>query len=215
MRHTRIAVASALIGLAFGGRVGAQALTPVPLPAPQLDGGKPLMEALRLRSTSRAFASDALPQQTLSNLLWAANGVNRPDGKRTAPSAHDWREIDIVVLLPAGAYVYDAPRNALLPLVARDLRPLGAVQDFAKTAPVTLVFVADLARMTQGSREEKEQLAYADAAFVSQNVYLYCASEGLATGVRAWVSRAALAKALELRENRLVLLAQSVGYPKQ
>jgi nitroreductase len=194
--------------------LAAQALAPIALPAPQKGGGKPLMQALALRATSRAFAPDPLAAQALSNLLWAAWGVNRPDGRRTAPSAHNWQEVEVVALLPAGAYTYDASGHVLKPLVAGDLRPLGGLQDFVKDAPLTLVFVADLAKM-EGSRQERELMAYADAAFISQNVYLSCASEGLATGVRAWVDRPALGKALKLREGQLVVMAQSVGYPKK
>ena len=184
------------------------------LPAPQTEGGKPLMQALKLRATARAFAPDPLPPQTLANLLWAAWGINRPqEGKRTAPSARNWQEIDVVVLNATGAYLYDAAGNALKPLAAGDLRALAGTQDFVKDAPVTLVLVADTARMQGGP--DTQPYAYADAAFVSQNVYLFCASEGLATGVRASVDRPALARALKLRESQLVVFAQSVGFPRK
>jgi nitroreductase len=193
---------------------GAEDLAPVALPAPQTEGGKPLMQALRLRATARTFAPDPLPPQTLANLLWAAWGVNRPkDGKRTAPSTRNWQEVDVVVLTGTGAYVYDAAGNALKPLVAGDHRALAGTQEFVKDAPVTLVLVADTARMQGGP--DTRALAYADAAFISQNVYLFCASEGLATGVRASVDRPALAKALALRDSQLVVFAQSVGFPKR
>jgi nitroreductase len=189
-------------------------LSPVTLPAPQTDGGAPLMQALKHRATSRVFAPEPLPPQTLSNLLWAAFGVNRPaEGMRTAPSAHNRQEIDVVVLLPAGAYVYDAKAHALRPLVPGDVRPLGGTQDFVKEAPVTLVFVADTSRMGEGS--DTREMAWADAGFISQNVYLFCASEGLATGVRASIDRPALAKALALGDDQLILLAQSVGFPRK
>jgi nitroreductase len=189
-------------------------LSPITLPPPQTDGGVPLMQALKLRATSRAFAPGPLPPQTLSNLLWAAFGVNRPaQGMRTAPSAHNRQEIDVVVLLPTGAYVYDAKAHALQPLAPGDLRALGGTQDFVKDAPVTLVFVADASRMGDGA--DAREMAWADAGFVSQNVYLFCASEGLATGVRASIDRAALAKALALRDDQLVLLAQCVGFPRK
>ena len=202
--------------LATASVAAAQVLQPVVLPAPQTEGGLPLMQALKLRATSRAFASDPLPPQTLANLLWAADGVNRPqEGKRTAPSAHNWQEIDVVVLTATGAYVYDAAGNRLVPLASGDLRALGGVQDFVKDAPVTLVFVADTARMKGVAAADAQPLAYADAAFVSQNVYLFCASSGLATGVRAMVDRAALAGALKLRDSQTIALAQSVGYPKK
>jgi nitroreductase len=188
-------------------------LAPITLPPPQTTGGKPLMEALKLRSTSRAFAPDPLPPQTVSNLLWAAWGVNRSDGKRTAPSARNWQEIDVVVVLPQGAYVYDAAGNVLKPLVTGDLRALTGEQEFVKDAPLTLVYVADTGRMKGAQAEQVQPWAWADAAFISQNVYLFCASEGLATVVRASVDRLALAKALKLPEHKKVVLAQTVGYP--
>ncbi len=185
------------------------------LPPPQTDGGKPLMQALALRATSRAFAPDPIPAQTLSNLLWAAWGINRKaDGKRTAPSARNWQETTVVALTAAGAYAYDAAANTLVPLVAGDLRALGGVQEFVKDAPLTLVFVADTTRIT-GDPAEQRAMAWADTAFISENVYLFCASEGLATGVRAMVDRPALAKALKLRDTQLVTFAQSVGFPKK
>ena len=153
----------------------AQALAPVTLPAPQTDGGKPLMQALKLRATARAFAPDPLPPQTLANLLWAAWGINRPqEGKRTAPSARNWQEMDVVVVNATGAYLYDAKGNALKPIVAGDLRALTGMQDFVKEAPVTLVMVADTSRM-EGA-QNPEPAANADAAFICQNVYLFCAS---------------------------------------
>jgi nitroreductase len=212
----RLVITAAVISVLVSAWSGAaQELAPISLPAAQTEGGKPLMQALKLRATSRAFAPDPLPPQTLANLLWAAWGINRPqEGKRTAPSARNWQEIDVVVLTTTGAYVYDAAANALKPLVAGDLRALGGVQEFVKDAPLTLVFVADTSRMS-GDAAEKQPMAWADTAFISQNVYLFCASEGLATGVRAMVDRPALAKALKLRDSQLVTFAQSVGFPKR
>ncbi len=214
MQH-RFATIVVLLGSVLAAQGGAaQELSPVSLPAPQTDGGKPLMQALKLRATARAFAPDPLPPQTLANLLWAAWGINRPqEGKRTAPSARNWQEIEVVVVNATGAYVYDAAGNALKPLVAGDLRALTGTQEFVKDAPVTLVLVADTSRMQGGP--DTQPMAYADAAFVSQNVYLFCASEGLATGVRASVDRPALAKALKLRDSQIIVFAQSVGFPKK
>jgi nitroreductase len=188
-------------------------LAPVTLPPPQTDGGMPLMKALKLRASSRAFAPDPLPPQTLSNLLWAAWGINRPqEGKRTAPSARNWQDVDVVVVNASGAYLYDAKANVLKPMVAGDLRPLTGVQDFVKEAPVNLLLVADASR-TQGG-QEPGPLAYADAAFIAQNVYLFCASEGLAVVVRASFDGPALARALKLSGTQKVLLAQTVGFPR-
>jgi SagB-type dehydrogenase family enzyme len=186
----------------------------IDLPAPQKSGGMPLMDALAKRSTSREFDSRDLPPEQLSSLLWACFGINRPDGKRTAPSAKDCREADIYVVMKQGAYIYDAKANQLKLAAAEDLRSLAATQAFATNAPVTLVFVADLARMGNSSAEDKKTFANIDVGYISQNAYLFCASEGLATGARASVDRKALALKLKLRPEQMILLAQSVGYPK-
>lgn len=152
--------------------------------------------------------------QEISNLLWAGFGINRPDGKRTAPSARNFQEVAIYVLLQNGAFIYDAANNRLDLISAEDVRELGGMQPFVREAPVTLVFVADLSRMGSGSLEEKRNYASIDTGYISQNVYLYCASAGLVTGARAMVDRAALAPKLKLRDDQLIILAQSVGYSK-
>ena len=186
----------------------------IDLPGPQKTGGMPLMDALAKRSTARAFDSKELSAQQLSSLLWAAFGINRPDGKRTAPSAMNFQETDIYVLLKQGAYVYSATSNRLDLVVAEDIRALGGTQSFVKDAPVTLVFVADFARMGQGSDDNKKNTANIDVGYISQNAYLYCASEGLVTGARGSVDRATLGPRLKLRPDQRIILAQSVGYPK-
>ena len=199
----------------FPGIVAGGGPAPIPLPSPQTDGGMPLMRALSLRATSRAFSPEPLPLQTLSNLLWAAWGINRPaEGKRTAPSARNRQEIDLLVVRADGTFLYDAAANRLVPVAAGDHRAATGAQSFVKDAPVTLVLVADMTRM-KGAEKDPEQLqmAWADAGYISQNIYLFCASEGLATGARAWVDRPALAKALGLKEHQVILLAQSVGKP--
>jgi nitroreductase len=185
----------------------------IDLPAPQKTGGMPLMEALAKRSTSRAFATTALSSQQISSLLWAAFGINRPDGKRTAPSAMDRQEMDIYVLLKQGAYVYSPASNKLDLVVTEDIRALGGTQAFVKDAPLTLVFVADLAKQG-GNTQTAREFAHDDVGYISQNVYLFCASERLVTGARAFVDRAALAPKLKLRPDQLIVLAQSVGHPK-
>jgi nitroreductase len=186
----------------------------IDLPAPQKTGGLPLMEALAKRSTARAFDSKELSPRQLSSFLWAADGVNRPDGKRTAPSARNFQETDIYVLLKQGAYVYSAKSNKLDLVVAEDLRVLGGTQAFVKDAPVTLVFVADLSIMGDGSNEDKKNTANIDVGYISQNVYLFCASEGLVTGARGSVDWATLGPKLKLRPDQMIILAQSAGYPK-
>ena len=217
-RRTVSAVVSVILTLVLIWSAGgaAQDLKPVQLLPPNLDGGKPLMQVLKARATSRAFDTEKLSDQVLSNLVWAAFGINRPDsGRRTAPSAQNWQEIDVYVVLASGTYVYDAKAHALTPVVADDLRALTGKQGFAKDAPVTLVFVADYARMGRASQEDKDLYSAADTGYISQNVYLFCASEGLATGVRGSIDRPILAKALKLRPEQKIMLAQSVGYPKK
>lgn len=193
----------------------AQELKPVQLPKPQTQGGKPLMQALNERKSAREFGTEKLPAQTLSNLLWAAWGINRPDGRRTAPSASNRQEIDVYVAAPDALYMYDPKAHALQPVVAGDLRAATGMQPFVKDAAINLVYVADTARMGKGSEEQMNLYMGADAGVIVQNVYLYCASDGLATVVRAMVNRTELAKAMKLRPEQRVVLSQSVGYPKK
>jgi SagB-type dehydrogenase family enzyme len=193
-----------------------QELVPIQLPKPQLDGGKPLMQALKLRATSRSFSPQSLSLQTIGNLLWAAGGINRPEEKkRTTPSAMNWQEIDLFVVMENGVYFYNPIAHELKPVVSGDFRTLTGNQEFIKEAPLTIVFVADLNRMGKTPPDKKEPFAWADAAFGSQNVYLFCASEGLATGVRASIDKPALAKAMKLADNQLIVFAMSVGLPKK
>jgi SagB-type dehydrogenase family enzyme len=188
---------------------------PVALPKPQTEGGKPLMLALKDRSSSRSFRADKLQLQVLSNLLWAAFGVNRSDsGKRTAPSAKNWQEIDIYVAVAEGLYLYDAKGHLLEPVVPEDIRGLTGVQAFVREAPVNLVYVADFTRMSGASPEDRDLYAAADTGFISENVYLFCASEGLATVVRGSIDRPVLARAMKLRPDQKIILGQTVGYPK-
>jgi len=185
----------------------------IDLPAPQKTGGMPLMEALSKRSTIRAYDTTDISMQQLSNLLWASFGINRPDGKRTAPSANNKQEIDIYVLLKQGAYVYDAQNNKLNQVVAEDIRSQATDQRYAE-APVQLIIIADLAKRGGGSEESKLRSANIDCGYISQNTYLYCTSEGLATGARGTVKRDALISKLNLRPEQTIILAHSVGHPK-
>src|SRR5208283_599919 len=183
------------------------------LPAPQKTGGMPLMETLAKRATVRSFDTTDISMQQLSNLLWASFGVNRPDGRRTAPSANNKQEIDIYVLLKNGAYLYDAQNNKLVLVSAEDLRGQAAEQRFAD-APVQLIFVADLTKIGDSSEEGKLRMANIDCGYISQNTYLYCTSEGLVTGARATVNRDSLISKLKLSPDQRILLAHSVGHPK-
>jgi len=202
-----------LVALMSAGCLLAQELKPISLPQPQTDGGRPLMQVLKDRKTTRDFAADKLAPQILSNLLWAAFGVNRPDGRRTAPSAMNRQEMDIYVATADGLFVYNAQANRLDPVLAQDVRAATGTQSFAATAPLDLVYVADLSKA--GSGPDAELYTAADAGFIAQNVYLYCASEGLATVVRGSVDRVALAKAMKLRPEQKIILAQTAGYPKK
>jgi hypothetical protein len=186
----------------------------IELPAPQKTGGMPLMEALAKRATVRAFDTTDISIQQLSNLLWASFGVNRTDGRRTAPSAMNKQEIDIYVLLKTGSYIYDAKGNKLVLVTPEDLRSQAASKPFS-LAPVQLVFIADLAKQGGGSDESKLNLANIDCGYISQNTYLFCTSEGLVTGARATINRDPLIAELKLRTDQKILLAHSVGFPKQ
>jgi hypothetical protein len=193
----------------------AQETRPIQLPPPDTTGGRPLMQVLQDRHSTREFGPDTLTVPVLSNLLWAACGVNRPEsGKRTAPSAMDKREIDIYVATPYGVSLYDPEKHLLQPVVSGDLREKTGVQDFVKSVPLDLVYVADYARMS-GADPDKASYSYADAAFIAENVYLFCASEGLGTVVRGSVNRSQLGPAIKLRADQHIVLAQSVGYPKK
>jgi len=186
----------------------------IELPPPQKEGGAPLMDALSLRRSAREFSPCELSLQTLSDLLWAAYGVNRPDGGRTAPSALNAQEVDVYVALPSGAYIYDAAANMLQLVAGHDLRGVTGYQDFVDEAPLDLVFVADYTRMALIPARQRESYASAAAGAISQNVYLFCASSELATVIRAWIDREAIADALGLSHDQQVLLSRTVGYPK-
>jgi len=189
-------------------------ISDTPLPAPRMEGGKPLMQALKERQTSRDFSAKKLPAQVLSDLLWAAFGVNRPEsGKRTAPSARNWQEMEIYVVMEDGTYLYDPQSNKLRGVVKGDLRKMAGTQDFVAKAPLNLVYVADTTRMKGATPEDQTLYSGADTGFIGQNVYLFCASEGLATVVRGSVDRKALAVALKLSDQKKITLAQTVGYP--
>jgi nitroreductase len=189
----------------------------IALPPPQMEGGTPIMQALKARRSSREFSPEPLPAQILSNLLWAAFGINRPEsGGRTAPSAHNWQEIDIYVATAAGLSLFDANTHALQTVLSQDIRALTGTQGFVPQAPVQLIYVADLSRMGHATSEaDKHFYAPADTGFISQNVYLYCASAGLATVVRESIDKLTLAAAMQLRPEQQIILAQSVGYPKR
>ena len=230
----------------------AQDLKPIVLPKPQTTGGLSLMDALSARKTTREFGTDKLPLQTLSNLLWAAFGVNRaemagraPKPGRTAPSAMNLQEIDLYVAFPEGVYLYEAVPHRLVPVVAKDVRALTNRNAAAGTAALCFIFVEDQDKRPAppakapaagapptgappaaappasappaGAPQAAAPRATSgevDTGFIGQNIYLFCASEGL----NAWfygTDREGLAKALNLRPGQRVLYGQAVGYPKK
>jgi SagB-type dehydrogenase family enzyme len=205
---SRLAVFVLVAGSAF-----AQELKPVLLPKPQTEGGKPLMQALSLRKSEHSeYSPEKLSPQVLSNLLWAAYGVNRPDGRRTAPSANNTQSIEIYVALAEGLYRYDHKAHTLEPVSTEDVR--AAANKKPLPASVDLIYVSDFAKL-KGTDESKTQNSWAESGFVGQNVYLFCASEGLATVVRGSVDRERLAPLMKLRPEQRITLDQPVGYPKK
>jgi SagB-type dehydrogenase family enzyme len=186
----------------------------ISLPKPRQSGGKPLLDTLRLRQSSRDFDVRELDLDILSDLLWAAFGVNRPDGHRTAPSARNWQEVDVYVARKDGLYLLDPKSWTLKRILADDVRAATGMQDFVATAPLNLIYVADLSRTDSQDRQEQRFYSAIDIGFISQNVYLFCASQGLATVVRGLVDRKALAKLMGLRLEQRVIVAQTVGYPR-
>lgn len=198
--------------LCFSG-LNAQPLENIKLPAPQKSGGMSLMEALDKRQSQRLYSGRDLSMQQMSNLLWAAYGINRPNGYRTAPSARAVHEYDIYIIKNDGWYVYDAEQHAMLKMGNENLQEHAGSQDYVQTAPVNLVFVADFDRMEVYNEEMKVFYSATNVGFISQNVYLWCASEGLGTVVRGLIDKEKAKEVLKLRPNQHVVLAQTVGYP--
>lgn len=208
-------VFTALLFVFMCGSITAQELKPVQLPAPQLNTGVNLMQALQDRESARTFVDKPLPMQELSNLLFAAYGINRPEnGKRTAPSAMNWQEYDIYVVMKEGAFVWDGAKNILNPVASGDLREATGVQSFVKSASVNLVYVADLKKVSRADSDDSKLFVYTDCGFIAQNAYLYCASAGLAARVRGLVDREKLSKLLNLRPEQKIVLCHSIGYDK-
>lgn len=214
--NTLTKMALGLIGQLHTQPASGESLTMMALPPAQTTGGLPLMEALRQRHSAREFRPDALSPQQLSDLLWAACGLNRDAlGGRTAPSAMNAQEVDLYLALPQGLYRYEPKAHALQLVVAQDVRRVTGYQDFVDTAPLDLIFVAEHSRMKIVPAAMRESYASVAAGAMAQNIYLYCASVGLATVVRAWFDRQALTQAMGLTPDQQLLLTQTVGWPKQ
>lgn len=190
----------------------AQYADTIRMPDPVRQGGKPLMQALNDRHSSRNFTEKELTLQQLSDMLWAANGINRPDGRRTSPSARNKQEIDMVITTARGVYLYDAVKNSLIGISAEDIREKTGGQPFVKEAAVNILYVCNKSR----AASTDESGALINAAFTAgacaQNVYLYCSSEGLGSVVRGSFQGDELKGLLKLSDQQVIIMAQTVGY---
>jgi SagB-type dehydrogenase family enzyme len=204
----------AFAGEAIDKLLSSRGLKDIKLPAPVKTGGLPLMDAFNLRSSAREFSSNELPAQVLSDLLWAACGINRSDsGKKTAPTARNWQDTDIYVFTHSGIYLYEAKEHKLKFIRNGNHLKATGKQDFVEKAGLSLVFVSDFSKMDkQTAREDKMMYAGVHAGCITQNVYLYCASAGLNTVTRRIMDFEALAPLMGLLADQTIILAQSVGY---
>ncbi|MDD4516587.1 SagB/ThcOx family dehydrogenase [Massilibacteroides sp.] len=190
----------------------------VKLSEPDKTGGKPIMQALADRHSDREFDSKELSVQDISDLLWAANGINRPDGRRTAPSALNKQDVDIYVLTKDGAYLYDASTHTLKGVAVGDHRGLISGRPSntpSATPPVGLVLVSDLSKFGANVADRAFQMGALDAGIVSQNINLFCAGKGFSTVPRMSMDNDGLKKTLNLKESQIPMLNNPVGYPKK
>ena len=208
------AAAGAILSMSPGMPL-AQEQKAISLLKPQAGSGGSIMQLLWKRMSIKEFSPEPFSPELLSNILWSAFGINRPDGRRTAATASNRQEIEIYVALASGLYLYDAKANLLNPILAQDIRGATGRQDYVKSAAVNLVYVADFSKMGKASDEDKILLSAVATGLISENVYLYCAAEGLGTVVRANMDKPALASLMKLRPDQKILLSQSIGYPKK
>jgi nitroreductase len=190
------------------------AQTPIVLPPPRTDGGMSLLGALKLRRSTREYSKQTLSSSVLSELLWAAFGINRPSGDRTAPYWRHVMVIDIYVAIADGVWLYEPKSHSLQPYLPQDIRAVTGLQDFVATAPMNLIYVAHGERMKDISPEDRRLYASVDTGFIGQNVYLFCAANGLGSVFRGAVDYPKLAKTMKLPEGQFVTFAQTVGYPR-
>jgi len=192
----------------------------IKLPEPEKELKFPLMKALEKRRTTRKWKKDYISEQEISNLLWAACGITKSKkgnvkSKRTAPSACNSQEIRVYILLEKGVFLYEEEEHILIKIISEDIRENIGTQKMMKSAPMGLVFVADLSRMKSPflrGYEAKRFCAWVDTGYISQNVYLYCAASNLGTAVLSLVDRDKLHKLMKLKKNEKVVLTQAVGY---
>lgn len=214
-RRTTLGLLAAAGVAAAPGLAAAQELAPIALPAPRTEFGRSIGQALKMRRSERDFTSRPLPVLVLSELLWSAFGVNRPETQdRTAPSWRHARETEIYAAMATGTWRYDPMAHRLVPHLAGDIRAQTGVQDFVAVAPLTLVYVSDATHMSGVSPQDQRRYAAADTGFIGQNVYLYCASELLSCVFRGSLDTERLGRTLNLAETQFIEFAQTVGYPK-
>ncbi len=188
----------------------------IPLLSPSTEGGMSLMGALQNRKSTRSFSEEKLTDQQFSDLLWAAFGINRPgEGKRTAPSSRNQQEIDIYVFTEGGVFIYSAVTHSIIKIMNEDLRKYTGRQDYVEKAAVNLVYIADHLKSKDSDPVNRSKTSNINTGFIAQNVYLYCASQGLGCVVRGNIDKDLLANKLNLRENQEIIVAQSVGVIQQ
>ena len=215
-RQINVGILSSVAAVAATTAGFAQQPQAIDLPAPAMEGGKSLMQALKDRQTIRDYSDQVLPKQTLANLLWAAWGINRPQsGGRTAPHWHNVYALDIYLAMADGIWRYEPESHRIVFHMGGDLRAQTTTgQPFVATAPLNLVYALDTSKLFGTTESEKIAAAAACVAMVGENVYLYCASAGLATVFRQSVPGEALAKALQLPPAQIIQFAQTVGFSK-
>lgn len=193
--------------------VSAQTAGDIQLPEPKTTGGMPLFDALSNRQSSRSFSEKELDLQTLSTLLWSAHGFNRKEEKkRTSPTSRNKQEMEVYVAIGSGLYLYDAWENRLVLKVAEDIRAATGLQDYVAGAPVNLIFVADMEKVEDPESERQLMASHINTGYIAQNVYLFCASEGLVTVSRAWFDYDILSAAMQIAPTQKIILCQTVGY---
>jgi nitroreductase len=207
-RTASVGLASSAI-LAAAPSLAATDSTVLELPPPRTEGGKPLIQTLKLRRSIREYSDRPLPAQVLSDLLWTAFGINRPSGDRTAPYWRHIMVIDVYAAMADGVWLYEPKRHVLLPHLPTDIRAQTGLQDFVANAPLNLVYVAHGERMQDISANDRRLYASVDTGFIGQNVYLFCASEGLATVFRGAVDYDKLNRTMQLETDQFVTFAQT------
>jgi len=203
-----------IILISINMNLDAQDLKPINLSKPTINRGSSLMESFQARRSYREYSPKDLSMQDISDLLWAACGINSPDGKRTAPTARNCQEIDVYLVNKDGAYLYMPKEHLLQTVYKGDLRKaVASSQEFAATAPISLVIVGDIAKLG-GDKVRALNLAFCDGGIVSQSIYMFCAGNNLSTVTRAMMDEKTLREALKLKDSQHLILNHPVGYKK-